>query len=174
MNRYLVPPLMVAICAATLRVSAVSQEQTAKPAAVSSSHQVVSRVPGDILAQLSGSLQQLATKVSPAVVQIEVSGFGPGGDGARKDAALVVRQHAVGSGVIVAPDGYIMTNAHVVEGAQRVRVVLWHAPTTFNDVSSSGYMHALNAKVIGLQREPDLAVLKVEASNFARTAFQGG
>ena len=163
---------MVAICAATLPLSAVSQERSAKPEAVGSRDQVVSRVPGDMLAQLSGSLQQLASKVSPAVVQIEVSGFGPAKDSTRQDAALVIRQHAMGSGVIVDPDGYIMTNAHVVEGAQRIRVILWHAPTTFDDVSSSGNSHVLNAKVIGLQTEADLALLKVEASNLPVLRFR--
>jgi len=173
MNQYVMRTLVIAACAATLPVSAVCQESSAQPAAeIRGGHQVVSRLPGDMLAQLSGSLQQLASKVSPAVVQIEVSGFGPSGDGTRKDAALVVRQHGIGSGVIVDPDGYIMTNAHVVQGAQRIRVVLWHAPITFDDVSTSGNMRILEARVIGLQKEPDLALLKVEASNLPVLRFR--
>jgi serine protease Do len=173
MNRYVIRPLMVAVCVATLSVSAVCQESSAQPTAETHGRpQVFSRVPGDMLTQLSGSLQQLARKVCPAVVQIEVSGFGPAEDGNRKDTVLVVRQHAIGSGVIVDPDGYIMTNAHVVQSAQRIRVVLWHAPTTFDDVSSSGNMRVLDAKVIGLQKEPDLALLKVEASNLPVLRFR--
>ena len=70
------------------------------------------------------SLQKLASKVSPAVVQIEVAGFGPAIEGDRKDTVLIVHQHGAGAGVIVDPDGYIMPNAHVVEGAQRIRVIL--------------------------------------------------
>ncbi|MBV8573353.1 MAG: trypsin-like peptidase domain-containing protein [Acidobacteriaceae bacterium] len=132
-----------------------------------------------MLAQLSDSLQQLASKVSPAIVQIEVSGFGPAeeredhrGERGRKDTALIVRQHAIGSGVIVDPDGYIVTNAHVVEGAQRIRVVLWLPPVTFDPVTSPGNVQVLNARVIGLEKQVDLALLKVDASNLPTLHFR--
>ena len=74
---------------------------------------------------MNSALEELAAKVSPAVVQIQTSGYGPlHGRRWRGKTALIVRQHAVGSGVIVDSNGYIMTNAHVVEGAQRIRVAL--------------------------------------------------
>ena len=75
---------------------------------------------------MNSALEDLAARVSPAVVQIQTTGYGPlsDGDGERGQTALIVRQHAVGSGVIVDANGYIMTNAHVVEGAQRIRVAL--------------------------------------------------
>ncbi|HVO63654.1 MAG TPA: trypsin-like peptidase domain-containing protein, partial [Terriglobales bacterium] len=128
--------------------------------------------PINTLAQLSGSLQQLASKVSPAVVQIEVSGFGLSQDADRKQTALIVRHHAVGAGVIVDSDGYIMTNAHVVQGAQRIRVVLSVAPPSFGDVPSSGKVQVLNAKVVGLQKDTDLALLKVQARNLPTLHFR--
>jgi serine protease Do len=166
-------PLIIVACAAALPRSGVCQQPTATPAAESrGGRQVVSRVPVDMLTQLSGSLRQLANKVSPAVVQIEVTGFGAAEEGGHKDTALIVRQHGIGSGVIVDPNGYIMTNAHVVAGAQRIRVVLWLPPATFDDVSSSGDVQVLNAKIIGLQKRTDLALLKVEASNLPTVRFQ--
>src|SRR6266849_7856086 len=78
----------------------------------------------DILRQMNRALEELAAKVSPAVVQIQTTGYGPLSEGGRGEAALIVRQHAVGSGVIVDSNGYIMSNAHVAEGAQRIRVAL--------------------------------------------------
>jgi serine protease Do len=128
-------------------------------------------MPADMLAQLSDSLQQLASKVSPAVVQVEVSGFGAAEEGGRRDAALIVRQHAIGAGVIVDPDGYIMTNAHVVAGAQRIRVVLPVPPATLPDVAVAGTTQVMDAKVIGLQKESDLALLKIDASNLPTLRF---
>ena len=125
MNRYMIRALMIAGCAATLIPIGVCQQPTAKAIRdIQPAHPVASRVPADMLAQLSGSLQQLASKVSPAVVQIEVTGIGPAEEQGRSDMALIVRQHTIGAGIIVAPDGYIMTNAHVVSGAHRIRVVL--------------------------------------------------
>jgi serine protease Do len=124
-----------------------------------------------MLAQLSGSLQELASKVSPAVVQIQVTGFGPVEEGDRKQTALIVRQHAIGAGVIVDPDGYIMTNAHVVAGAQRIRVVLPVQPATLFEVSGGGKAQVLEARVIGTQQEADLALLKVEARNLPTLRF---
>src|SRR6202030_2401627 len=73
----------------------------------------------DVLVQLNGALEGLAAKVSSGVVQILVTGYGPAHEENRSQTALIVRQHAVVSGVIVDRDGYIVTNAHVIEGAQR-------------------------------------------------------
>lgn len=118
-----------------------------------------------MLRQLSGAFAQLAARVSPAVVQILVTGYGPiPGEDSRTDNAYIVRQHGVGSGAIVDPTGYIVTNAHVVRGAQRVVVVLSAAtaggPARHTGISKGVY----EARVVGTHAESDVAVLKIEAS----------
>jgi serine protease Do len=168
---------MIAVCLTTVPAIGLCQEPPARPsnATLDDSQQVVSRLPANMLVLLSGSLQELANKVSPAVVQIEVTGIGPAEDSDRNDhsdTALIVRQHAIGAGVIVDPDGYIMTNAHVLEGAQRIRVVLPMTPAILSDVSAVRKTRVLNAKIIGTQKEADLALLKVEASNLPTLHFR--
>ncbi|HSM86277.1 MAG TPA: Do family serine endopeptidase [Candidatus Limnocylindrales bacterium] len=63
-------------------------------------------------------------------------------------------EHGLGSGIIISPDGYIVTNNHVIEGAVDIRV-------TLND------RRVLPAKLIGADPLTDLAVVKVNAGNLA-------
>jgi serine protease Do len=113
------------------------------------------------LMQLNNALEGLAAKVSPAVVQILVTGYGPLHEENRTQTALIVRQHAVGSGVIVDSNGYIMTNAHVVEGAQRIRVAL-PLPSDSGRAVAVGKRHILEARLVGLHKDTDLALLKID------------
>ena len=62
-------------------------------------------------------------------------------------------QHGIGSGVIISPDGYIITNNHVVEGATDIKV-------TLSD------RRILTAKLVGTDPLTDLAVIKIEGNNF--------
>jgi serine protease Do len=118
-----------------------------------------------VLQQLNTALQGLVARVSPAVVQILVTGYGPIEESNRSQTALIARQHAVGSGVIVDPDGYIITNAHVVEGAHRIRVVLPMPSPDRPQVEPVGKEFVVEAKLIGIHKESDLALLKINQKN---------
>jgi serine protease Do len=83
---------------------------------------------------------------------------GPGGQG---DGSI--RERSLGSGVIVDPKGYIVTNRHVVEKADRIRV-------RFED-DPPGVQH--DAKVIGTDQETDLAVIKVDMDRALPAAKMG-
>jgi serine protease Do len=67
-----------------------------------------------------------------------------------------IRQRSLGSGVIVDPKGYIVTNRHVVEKADRIRVKLGDEPP-----GAPGH----DAKVIGMDQETDLAVIKIDVDH---------
>ncbi len=120
----------------------------------------------DLLREFNTSLEQVIAKVSPAVVQILVSGYGPEKSNGHTETDLIVRQHAIGSGVIIDPDGYIMTNAHMVEGAQRVRVVVTlPGGSSQIDPQPIRSQQIFSAKVLGRHKRSDLALLKIEATN---------
>ena len=119
-----------------------------------------------VLQDLNSSIQSVVAKASAAVVQIMVAGYGPEKENSRDSRTRVVRQHAIGSGIIVDPDGYILTNAHVVEGALRIRVILPPQPVDSPlhlQPTRSGQI--LEAKLLGRHKDSDIALLKVDAKN---------
>jgi serine protease Do len=111
------------------------------------------------------AIDSLIKKVSPSVVQIVVTAYAPLQDAERGSAAVVLgRQRASGSGFIIESDGYIITNAHVVNGAQRVYVILPPAqPAGSLSTALSSRIEVIPAKIIGVAREKDLALLKIDA-----------
>lgn len=127
----------------------------------------------DLLRQFSSSLDALSAQVSPSVVQILVTGFRALEDKDDSDTALIGKQRSLGSGVIVDSDGYILTNAHVVKGAQRVRVVLTAAYSNVQQVNSTLREHLppQTARVVGTASDFDLALLKIEAKDLPALPF---
>jgi serine protease DegS/serine protease DegQ len=110
-----------------------------------------------------GSYAAAAQRSMPAVVHIFTSkaGVAPGHPllddpvfrhffGERPNSGPTQRQSGLGSGVIVSPDGYIVTNNHVIETADQIEVAL-------NDGRKFG------ARLIGRDPETDLAVLKIDS-----------
>jgi serine protease Do len=128
-----------------------------------------------LLEQLNNSLKQLADRVSPAVVEIKVSSYGTNDDGEQDsdNGGDVVRQHLTGAGVILSKDGYIITNAHLINGATRVQVIL-NLPRTPN-MPIRTYMGeaggTFEAKIVGVDQDSDLAVLKIDTDKLLTLKF---
>ena len=80
------------------------------------------------------------------------------GQRGQRQTPRMPRQNALGSGVVVTSDGYILTNNHVVDGAEDVNV-------DFTDGRT------LSAKIIGTDKASDLALLKVSGSSFKAIAI---
>jgi serine protease Do len=116
------------------------------------------------LEQLSSSLQSVAKQVEPSVVRILNSAYAIAGDSDRSGGAVVSQQRSSGSGILISSDGYIVTNAHVVQGARRLQVRL-------NEAVPNVGGHVLNAKVIGMDRQTDLAVIKIDLTGLPFLTF---
>ena len=82
--------------------------------------------------------------------------FGQGGGQGMKPQPQI--EHGIGSGVIISPDGYIVTNDHVVDGATQIRV-------TLDD------RRVFTAKLVGVDKLNDLAVIKIDAHNLPSIAW---
>ncbi len=121
------------------------------------------------LQEFSSSLEALSRTVSRSVVQIFTSGYAAPEEGEAFNASQLSRQHGSGSGVVVSADGYIVTNAHVVQGARRIQVLLraTRAQTTGRRSILKPSGQTVEAKIVGIDRESDLAVIKIERTGLA-------
>jgi len=121
------------------------------------------------LRQFGNAVEALTRRVSPSVVQILVTALGS--SGASQGMGVLERQRIIGSGVIVDPAGFILTNAHVVSGAERVRVALTIGPAASGGASRPLVGPILNARVVGVDAETDIAVLKVDTTGLPAMPF---
>jgi serine protease Do len=136
------------------------------------------------LVSLDNAVEAVAARVTPAVVNVSVTSRGTpdqevGGDqdsgapqgaippglrqffgpfGGQQMPQQPQIEHGIGSGIIISPDGYIVTNNHVVQGAMQIRV-------TLND------RRVLPAKLIGTDKLTDLAVIKIDSKNLPSIAW---
>jgi serine protease Do len=120
-------------------------------------------------ADLSESLQDTARLVNPAVVEIFATGYVLAEGVVPSASDLVTTQRASGSGVIVDPEGFIVTNAHVVRGMQRVRVSI-PIPSAGHSILA-GSSRMVTGQLVGMDLETDLAVIKVNETNLPAVAF---
>ena len=124
-----------------------------------------------MLHELNTAVSRLVARVSPAVVQIRVTGYGPAGDAGGAEGPLVSRQRTIGSGVIVDPAGYVLTNEHVIHGAQKIQVVLPGPTDGEGPATTGGRQRIYEARVVGTQASIDLALLRIEATGLPTLAL---
>jgi serine protease Do len=99
----------------------------------------------------------VAERVRPSLVQILTAG-----EAVRETGGQVSASRGVGSGVVWDADGYIVTNAHVVQGARRIQVLFGasSAPEARSVLKPAG--RTMAAQLVGMDFETDIALLKVE------------
>jgi serine protease Do len=121
------------------------------------------------IADLSTALETTSRQVGASVVEIFATAYGPGEGVTPRTGDLVATQRSSGSGVIVDKDGYIVTNAHVVAGAQRLRVEL-PMPAAGQSILSAR-SRSVAGQIVGIDVETDLAVIRVDVANLPALAF---
>lgn len=98
------------------------------------------------------SIPDIVTKLSPSVVGI---------------SCITNGQSVSGTGIIMSGDGYIITNAHVVEDASAISVVITDSTESSDSVGDS----SVTAELIGMDTQTDLAVLKIDKIGLTAAEF---
>jgi len=109
------------------------------------------------LQRMSGEMERVSAQVAPKVVQISTQGLKVAGPGDEQTAGVLVARHGSGSGFFVSSDGYVFTNAHVIAGAIRIKVMV----QPVNGSAQPGAMIEYPGRVIGVDADNDLALLKI-------------
>src|ERR1700722_1473355 len=123
--------------------------------------------PSVSLGELSASFETLAQRVRPSVVQIFSTGYASAEESdSSNTSSLLSKQRSTGSGVILSADGFILTNNHVVHNALKIEVKL-HRETTGGRMPDA----TLPAKLIGIDREADLAVIKIDRTSLPKLSL---
>jgi len=122
------------------------------------------------LERLNDDLRALSERVAPSVVQVVASGYSTAGSG---KVGAITRERSSGSGVVLSAEGHIVTNAHLVEGASAIHVLLRPAPPATRTRGSilGPRSIRLPAWLVGLDRETDVAVIKVETTGLSPLAI---
>ncbi len=169
-GRLAIAPVLALGMAASLTAYHTAKPIVAKAAVAAPSTAPLDDDSVSALLAMDKAMETLAARVTPAIVNVAVTSktkgdeqgqveipdnmrqfFGPGFNFRQQQGPQI--EHGIGSGVIISPDGYIVTNNHVVDGAVDLRV-------TMSD------RRVLPAKVIGTDPLTDLAVIKIEGKDF--------
>ncbi len=125
----------------------------------------------DVLKQLSASFEEISQRSGRAVVQIFVRSYVTA-SGSGSEGELLTAEDSSGSGIILSPDGYILTNAHVVKGAHSLKVQL--NARIENELRAQGD-RSLNRPIagalVGIDHDSDLAVVKIDKKDLPFLTF---
>jgi serine protease Do len=125
----------------------------------------------DVLKELSGSFEEISQRCGRAVVQIFVRSYVPAAD-SDSSTELLTAENSSGSGIILSPDGYILTNAHVVKGAHSVKVQLnVRTEAEARRQGDRSLNHPIAGTLVGIDRDTDLAVIKIDKTNLPYLTF---
>jgi serine protease Do len=134
--------------------------QTERPVQKADSYQALKNDPLHVFSQ---SVQGLSSTVTKSVVQVLTVGFGLSSGEGKTDTAYLAPERGIGAGVLLSSDGFIVTNAHVVTGARKIRVRLQGLDKP--GMEARAPHGPIEAKLVGIDRPSDLAVLKIDMTN---------
>ncbi|MBV9762180.1 MAG: trypsin-like peptidase domain-containing protein [Acidobacteriaceae bacterium] len=125
----------------------------------------------DVLRQLSSSFEEISQRSGRAVVQIFARSYVTP-DSSDNNGELLTAENSSGSGILMSPDGYILTNAHVVKNAHSLKVQLnVRTEAEARELGDRSLNRPLAGTLVGLDRDSDLAVIKIDRKNLPFLPF---
>lgn len=120
---------------------------------------------------LSKALEDLSARTGRSVVQIFVRSYVTA-ESSDQVSELLSKESSSGSGILLSADGYILTNAHVVRGAHEVKVQLnIRMEQEARQQGDRSLNRPIDGRVVGIDRDSDLAVVKIDRTNLPFLAF---